>query len=134
MPLLITPFDVPGLAGFTPRVLRAVTGHLDILPTLVELAGGEVPPEARGQSLLRLMRGADDGAAAGAVADATRRGVASEYHSNLGSTGAFAWMSSDGRWKLITFGHTLPWFSEAAGYTAQLFDLASDHHAILTAV
>ena len=55
-----------------------------------------------------------------------RKGVAAEFHSNLGTTGSFAWMSSDAQWKLITFGHTLPWFSEDEGYVPQLFHKPSD--------
>jgi arylsulfatase A-like enzyme len=53
VPLLIR---VPGLA---PR--RAVTpaGHADILPTLVDLAGGAATPEMMGRSLVDVLAGAD---------------------------------------------------------------------------
>jgi len=53
VPLIIR---VPGLA---PR--RAVTpaGHVDILPTLVDLAGGAATPEMMGRSLVDVLAGAD---------------------------------------------------------------------------
>ena len=118
VPLIIAPFNVPRFPSSAGMTVTAPTSHIDILPTLMDLAGAATPAEARGQSLVPLM------APPGASAAAPRRDyVVAEYHSNLGSTGSF--MIRTARWKLITFGHTFAWFNETA-YTPQLFDLDAD--------
>jgi len=53
VPLIIR---VPGLA---PRRAATPAGHADILPTLVDLAGGPATPEMMGRSLVDVLSGAD---------------------------------------------------------------------------
>lgn len=53
VPLIIR---VPGLAG---RRATTPAGHTDILPTLVDLAGGAASPEMMGRSLVDVLAGAD---------------------------------------------------------------------------
>ena len=53
VPLIIR---VPGLA---PRRATTPAGHVDILPTLVDLAGGAATPEMMGRSLVDVLAGAD---------------------------------------------------------------------------
>ena len=53
VPLII---KVPGMA---PRHAKTPAGHVDILPTLVNLAGGEPTPDMMGRSLVGALGGAD---------------------------------------------------------------------------
>jgi choline-sulfatase len=53
VPLVIR---VPGLA---PRRAATPAGHIDILPTLVNLAGGAATPDMMGRSLVDVLAGAD---------------------------------------------------------------------------
>jgi arylsulfatase A-like enzyme len=53
VPLIIR---VPGLA---PRRAATPAGHVDILPTLVDLAGGAATPDMMGRSLVDVLAGAD---------------------------------------------------------------------------
>ena len=119
VPLIIAPYNVSRFAGFTPSTITELSSHVDIVPTLLDLAGaGAPPPEVRGQSLVPLMLG---GGAAAAAAP-PRTFIAAEYHSNLGDTGAFAIRTQ--RWKLIWFATaTFSWFGD---YAPQLFDLDAD--------
>ena len=58
VPLIIAPFNVPRFAagGFAPSTVTSLSSHVDILPTLLDLAGaGAPPPEVRGRSLVPLM-------------------------------------------------------------------------------
>ena len=117
VPLIITPYGVPALAGFTPSTVTSLSSHVDIVPTLLDLAGaGPPPPEVRGRSLVPLMKSGGG---------TPRSFVAAEYHSNLGDTGSYA-IRTD-RWKLITFGHTFSWFDN---YIPQLFDLDADPYEL----
>jgi hypothetical protein len=54
VPLIVR---VPGLA---PRVSTTAVGHVDILPTLANLAGASPTPEMMGRSLVPLLAGAPD--------------------------------------------------------------------------
>jgi arylsulfatase K len=124
VPLIIAPFNVPRFAGFSPgATVLDLSSHVDIVPTLLDLAGAGPPPATvRGQSLVPLMLGSSGGAAA----PPPRSFIAAEYHSNLGSTGAFAIRTA--RWKLIWFATaTFPWFE---AYEPQLFDLDSDPYEL----
>lgn len=53
VPLIVR---VPGLA---PRRASAPAGHIDIIPTLVNLAGGQPAPEMMGRSLVDVLAGKD---------------------------------------------------------------------------
>jgi len=120
VPLILAPFGVPGMDAAAGRTVTYLTSHIDILPTLLDLAGAPTPPDARGQSLVPLLLPAARGAAA---PRARRDFVAAEYHSNLGNTGSF--MVRRGDWKLIEFGHTFAWFN-ATAYVPQLFNVTAD--------
>ena len=134
VPLIIAPFNVPRFAGFTPgKTVLDLSSHVDIVPTLLDLAGAGPPPASvRGQSLVPLMLGGSGAAGAGvgtssaAAPPPPRTFIAAEYHSNLGDTGAFTIRTA--RWKLIYFATaTFPWFS---AYVPQLFDLESDPYEL----
>jgi arylsulfatase A-like enzyme len=43
--------------GVAPGVSDGLLSHVDVLPTLLELAGGEVPPFVQGQSFAGVLRG-----------------------------------------------------------------------------
>ena len=115
VPLIVTPFGVPALSSGVGRVVVNVTSHIDILPTLLDLAGASIPGYARGQSLVPFLR-------AGTPPPRSDHVVA-EYHSNMGNTGSFGIVRGD--WKLITFGHTLPWFN-ATAYVPMLYNTRDD--------
>lgn len=53
VPLVI---KVPGIA---PRTTRTPAGHIDIIPTLVNLAGGQPGPDLMGRSLVDVITGKD---------------------------------------------------------------------------
>jgi arylsulfatase A-like enzyme len=114
VPLLMKAYNVSWLPPRT-GVVTNVTSHIDILPTLAEIAGAALPPAVRGTSLVPYLQG---GAPAGHPGY-----VAMEYHSNLANTGSFA--LRQGAYKLITFGHTWPWFN-ASAYPPLLFDVDAD--------
>jgi arylsulfatase len=54
------PFVVRWPAKVIPRRIDAFSSHVDLLPTLVSLAGGTVPPEAEGRDLTPLLTGASE--------------------------------------------------------------------------
>lgn len=43
--------------GVVPAVPDGLVSHVDVLPTLLELAGGEIPPFVQGQSFAAVLRG-----------------------------------------------------------------------------
>ena len=81
-------------------IVTNLTSHVDLVPTLIELAGGTALPGMRGTSLVPFLRG---------MTPASPRPdhVAMEYHSNFANTGSFS--LRQGNYKLFTFGHTFPW-------------------------
>jgi arylsulfatase A-like enzyme len=128
VPFIIAPFNVPSLAGAPlGSVVTDITSHIDVLPTLLDLAGvpsTSLPPSARGSSLLPFLVPPTGRSAAQRAALASRKPyAAAEYHSNLANTGSF--MLRTQAYKLITFGHTYPWFA-ATNYTSMLFDEDAD--------
>lgn len=44
-----------------PRRVESVVSHVDLLPTLIDAADGEIPAELEGQSLLPILFGGEDG-------------------------------------------------------------------------
>lgn len=83
IPLLIRP---PG--GTTPSVIDSVVQGMDVMPTLVEGAGLELPPNLQGRSLLPLMRGeavADRPAFSESPYFGHRRGIVFGDHHLLGA-------------------------------------------------
>ena len=103
VPLIVS---APGIEG--PARVAEVCSLVDVLPTLVDLAGGEVTTECDGASLVPLMRGA--GGFAG-------RGVAICDYTGIGPCTP-ARMVRKGRFKLI-YTHGQPHL---------LYDLEADPH------
>jgi len=100
VPLLIAGAGIPrGVTIDTP------VGHVDIVSTLLELAGAQPPSKLRGHSLVPLLNGNKK---------ASPEFVYSENHSEGNCTGSF--MIRRGDWKYIHF----TWYDEL------LFDLSRD--------
>jgi choline-sulfatase len=92
--------------GVTPgRIIEAPVSHVDLAPTLAQLAGAsdEAVAGFPGRSLLGILNGAP-----------TLRPVLSQYHANGSTSGSF--MVREGRYKYI----------EYVGQRPQLFDLEED--------
>jgi choline-sulfatase len=116
VPLIITPFGVPDLPHVAASVIQTPTSLVDLLPTLAELAAYKLPFEVRGQSLVPFLKGT-------ATPDSHKAFAAMQYHSNFAQTGSFALRQGD--LKLITFGHSWPWFN-ATTFPPLLFNLTAD--------
>ena len=104
--------------GIKKQIIKNATQIIDMLPTLIELATGNkdnIPSVLSGNSLVPFLTG--DGNNYPQYPDF----ITSQYHSNMGNTGAF--MVRSGKYKYITFGHYLKAY---ANYSAQLFDLEND--------
>jgi hypothetical protein len=95
---------VPGLP---PRRVRAPVGHVDIAPTLLNLAGGKGEPAFIGRSLLADLSGPP-------AADTETRAVFQEVTSERGKKRAF-----------VTAGRHLVWNAEP-GDTTECYDRAHD--------
>ncbi len=113
VPLLV---DVPGLES--PAAIPDLVRTIDVLPTVLEALGVEVPPGVEGRSLLGLVRGESE-APRVAYADALNT---LDHHAPM--QGLPAAMRDDlfarieGRWKLVHHRH----FPE----NDELYDLESD--------
>lgn len=118
VPLNIIPLGVSGMSGVGGRIIKNVTSHLDILPTLVELGGGILPPGAVGQSLVPFLKTAVPG-----DAPVRKPYVAVEYHSNFAPVGSYALIQPP--WKLIVYGHYFPYLN-ATVLPPQLFNTQDD--------
>lgn len=94
------------------KTIQGFASLLDVLPTLIDVAGADVPARIRndldGISLVPVMM-KNESMLKG-------RCVASQYHSNEGNTGSF--MLRCESWKYIAFGRT--------DYPPQLFNLVED--------
>jgi len=119
VPLVVVPFGVPGMARAAGRVVRDLTSHLDVLPTLAELAGARAPAGARGRSLVPFLLDAPPAPPPPPRPDL----VIATYASNYAPTGSY--MIRQGKWKLIAFGHAFPWLN-ATALPPQLFDVDAD--------
>jgi arylsulfatase A-like enzyme len=90
-----------------PRVCRSPVGLQDVMPTILDAAGLDVPETCTGLSLLPLARG---------EAESVREAIHGEHYGDY----KFEWSHqylTDGRWKYI-------WFAQTG--REQLFDLNSD--------
>lgn len=104
IPLIVR---TPERFGFTPGVRRQPANLLDVGPTLLELAGLEADPTARGRSLVAALGGTD--APGGAVLTQTDR----------------AWAARGARHKLIRFTAGRQEFYELASDPGELDDRAA---------
>lgn len=119
VPLIVSGGERAGAALPRGRVVTNLTSLLDVYPTLLSMA--QLPQPAAGAlagaSLSPFLRLPD------AATIAPRKVyVASQYHSNMGNTGAF--MLRQGDYKYIAFGHGFN--GTFGGYAPQLFDVATD--------
>eukprot|EP01084_Bolivina_argentea_P020443 38010_1 len=103
------------------KVINNITASIDILPTLIEFGGGDVPSFLSGYSLTNMLQ-LDKNDGINIVTDKKHPSyITSQYHSNQGNTGSF--MVRKGKWKYIQFGHYLKAYSD---YKPQLFDVKND--------
>jgi len=79
VPLIIAP---AGKGGAAPAVVAARVSTLDILPTILEIAGVEPPPKIEGRSLVPLLRGAVTDAGAGSGEPGNARPIGSQLVEN----------------------------------------------------
>lgn len=124
VPLILLPMGVAGVPPPPPggSVVTAVTSHMDIMPTLLDVAGVRPPPGGplRGASLLPYLTGA-------VAPDAPPPGrppfVALQYHSNLAPGSAYGVVQRNGTslMKLIVYGR-----SGLGDLPPQLFDVSAD--------
>lgn len=97
---------LPGCEGAGRRVTGELAQPMDLLPTVLELAGAEIPPQAEGRSLVPLLRGE------------------STHLRDLAFSGSFPpWPNlapisvTDGRWTFLDMGDRERW---------ELYDLHED--------
>lgn len=96
------------------KVVKDLVSLVDLYPTFVDAAGGALPADLAGQSLLPYVTGASAPKAGGHVV--------SMYMANMANTNAF--MIRKGPWKYIAYGRFGPtWYRS---YMPQLFNLDSD--------
>lgn len=114
VPLLVRlPDRTAGSAGVGPAVITDPVSHLDVLPTLRELAGLPADPELPGCSLTEIAREPDGD-----------RAVFAEYHAQGMPDGGF--MIRSGRYKLCEYVGHPPQLFDLAGDPEELTDLAGD--------
>jgi arylsulfatase A-like enzyme len=91
---------------------EALVELVDLAPTILDLAGIEIPQRIQGQSLAGILRGS-------AAPDVHKSSVYCEYYNALPAAhkGVFATMYFDGRYKLTVFH---------GQETGELYDLATD--------
>mmetsp|Transcript_28131 Transcript_28131/g.44618 ORF Transcript_28131/g.44618 Transcript_28131/m.44618 type:complete len:254 (-) Transcript_28131:90-851(-) len=115
------PLFIAGPNVLPQQTVTNLTEMIDILPTLIDIAGGDgnhIPVQLPGVSLKPFVNGSADSSD---HADY----VTSQYHSLKANTGSF--MVRKGKWKYIQYGHYL---SAYKNYEAQLFDLESDPNEV----
>jgi choline-sulfatase len=89
--------------------------HVDAFPTILELAGEDVPSGYPGFSLKKISEGFKP-----------ERTVLSEYHGMGSSTGAFA--IRNGKWKYVHYAKFPPQLFDLAADPEETRDLAADPH------
>ena len=93
---------------------------IDILPTIIDFGGGEIPDYLGGYSLKPYLEGKDS--------EGNHPGyITSQYHSASGNTGSF--MVRKDNYKYIQFGHYLTSTNKTL-YKPQLFDLDTDPNEV----
>jgi choline-sulfatase len=97
------PFIMAGPGVPAGKRVGTPVSHVDAFPTILEIAGEQMPSGFPGVSLIKISEG-----------NKPERTVLSEYHGMGSSTGAFA--IRDGKWKYVHY----------AKYPPQLFDLEAD--------
>ncbi|MDX1644564.1 MAG: sulfatase-like hydrolase/transferase, partial [Thermoanaerobaculia bacterium] len=129
----------PGRVPAGVRV-EATVQALDVLPTVLDLSGLEIPEVAQGQSLVPMMRAAAEGAAPQQLGWQPRPAISERFQ--MGTVAPAGMVSFDyysmvhGRWKLVrkmslegeTLGHEL--YDHAADPLDQN-DLAAEHPEIV---
>lgn len=143
VPLIITGYNVTQYSIPTDTVVKNFTSHIDIFPTLMDIAGGSNPTELRGYSLAPFLgiptaqigtTNPNESSSTSTMVSSSRtvpfgisnranfEYVVSQYASNMGNTGSF--MIRQGSYKYIAFGKALfSWFSN---YTSMLFNVDED--------
>ena len=118
------PLIIGGGARAAPRLPRGttvsnLTSLLDVYPTLLSMAGLQQPAAGMlaGSSLSPFLGLPDAGSL-----PPRKPYVVSQYHSNMGNTGAFCIVH--GQYKYIAFGSGFN--ATFGGYEPQLFDVAAD--------
>ena len=119
VPFIVSGGAVAGASLPRGRVVTNLTSLLDVYPTLLSMAQLPQPPAdfLAGASLSPFLKLAD-----AATIAPRKEYVASQYHSNMGNTGAF--MLRRGAHKYVAFGHGFN--GTFGGYAPQLFDVAAD--------
>ena len=100
---------------------KNATSIIDILPTLIDIGGGEIPGHLQGFSLKPYMYEQNGGK--GKHPDY----IIAQYHSASGNTGTF--MVVKDNYKYIQFGHYLTSTNKTL-YHPQLFDLDKDPNEV----
>eukprot|EP01084_Bolivina_argentea_P062093 113537_1 len=99
---------------------KNITQIIDILPTLIDFGGGDIPSFLAGYSLKPYLYGESGGK--------HPNYMISQYHSNMGNTASY--MVRKDKYKYVQFGHYLNAFNNRTLYRAQLFDLENDPNEV----
>ena len=119
VPLIISGGAHVGAGLPRGTLVTNLTSLLDVYPTLLSMGRLQQPAAGMlaGASLSPFL-----GLADAAALPPRKPYVVSQYHSNMGNTGAFCIVH--GRYKYIAFGHGFN--ATYGGYAAQLFDVVAD--------
>lgn len=116
----------PGLTGLTPgSVCRRVAELRDIMPTLLEIAGADVPDSVDGQSLLPLLQTDCVPRLAGGGADAPAHAEGTGWRTWLHGEHVYGSLSNH---YIVTETDKFCWFSQSG--REQYFQLSTDPHEL----
>ena len=102
------------------KLYKNMTQIIDILPTIIDIGGGEIPSFLGGYSLKPYLEGNDN--------KGNHPGyITAQYHSASGNTGSF--MVRKDKYKYIQFGHYLT-STNTTLYHPQLFNLIADPNEV----
>ena len=107
-------------AGISKNIISNPTQIIDVLPTLIDIGGGEIPGFLDGYSLTQYF-GKDNKYFDGNNYIEHPAYITSQYHARNGQTGTF--MVRKDKYKYIQFGHNLNAYKN---YSSQLYDLEND--------